>query len=140
MSALEVQVGGSHYKKYAIQPVEFAQVNGYDTTSSYALKHITRHQDKLGREDLEKASHYVALRQEFLSRTNPANARPFEPVIPMQQYVTANKIGRRESLILDLLDLWLRNPDSVEYPEKIKRKLAELADDIYPPKKDHAHD
>lgn len=132
MSALETQVGGDHYKKYPLQPVYYAQVNGYDTCSSYALKHITRHRDKLGRQDLEKAAHYVELRQEIMAEFNPAHLRPFAPTIPMAQYITKNRIPRPEALILDLLDLWLRNPTEVEYPEKIKRKLAELIASTYP--------
>lgn len=132
MSALETQVGGDHYKKYKLQPVQFAQINGYDTCSSYALKHITRHADKLGRQDIEKAIHYVELRQELMSNVNTAHLAPFAPTIPMARYITENNIPRAEALILDLLDLWLREPDVAEYPEKIKRKLLALADDLYP--------
>jgi len=132
MSALDTQVGGSHYKRYAIQPFEFALVNGYDAGTAYILKHVTRHQDKLGREDLEKSIHYVEMRQEVFSRYNTAHFRPYEPIIPMAKYIKENQIGRREAVICDMLDLWMRFPASVEYPEKLKRKLAELADALYP--------
>lgn len=139
MSALEAQVGGNHYKKYPLQPVYYAQVNGYDTCSSYALKHITRHADKLGRQDLDKAIHYVELRQEILAEFNPAHFRPFEPTIPMAKYISLNKIPKPEAYILDQLDLWLRNPAETTFPETIKRKLRELADVAYPETEGTAH-
>jgi len=132
MSALETQIGGSHYKNYAIQPFEFALVNGYDAGASYIVKHITRHRDKNGREDLLKAHHYVELRQEILSNYNTAHFRPFEPAIPVARYVSANGIGTKEGVLLNLLELWLRHPDQVHHAEKLKRKLLELADQLYP--------
>jgi len=132
MSALETQIGGSHYKRYAIQPFEFALVNGYDAGASYICKHITRHRDKLGREDLLKAHHYVELRQEILSRYNNQHFRPFEPAIPVARYVKANSIPQKEALLLTLLEQWLRYPGEVEHAEKMKRKLLELADNLYP--------
>lgn len=132
MSPTETQVGGDHYKKYPLSPFEFAQVNGWDTGTSYILKHVTRHRDKAGREDLLKAIHYVELRQEVMSRYNTAHFRPYEPTTPVIRYVTLNKIPKAEALILDLLELWIRNPGEVVYPEKIKRKLLDLADAAYP--------
>ena len=60
-SALDVQVGGGHYKKYAIQPVEFCQKNKLNYCEANVIKYICRHKDKGGLEDLKKVKHYVDL-------------------------------------------------------------------------------
>jgi len=52
-------VGGSHYKKYAIQPVEFIRQNNIPYIEGCAIKYLVRHKDKNGKEDLEKAKHYI---------------------------------------------------------------------------------
>ena len=59
--ALDVQVGGQHYKKYAIQPAEYCQRNRLNSLESSIIKYATRHQDKNGREDIEKIIHCAKL-------------------------------------------------------------------------------
>lgn len=58
-TAYETQVGGDHYKDYKIQPSEFVNNNKLLFAEGNAIKYICRHQDKGGREDLEKAKHYI---------------------------------------------------------------------------------
>lgn len=60
-NAWDKQVGGEHYKQYAIQPAKFALANGLDYAQSNAIKYIVRHKDKNGVQDLDKAIHYVEL-------------------------------------------------------------------------------
>lgn len=55
MSALDKQVGGNHYKHYAIQPIEYCQKNELNYCESNVVKYVSRHKDKGGRLDLEKA-------------------------------------------------------------------------------------
>lgn len=64
-SALDVQEGGDHYKKYKIQPVEFAFANNMPFLDANAFKYICRHADKNGMEDLRKARHYLELMAEM---------------------------------------------------------------------------
>lgn len=64
-SALDIQEGGQHYKKYAIQPIEFVVRNNVPTLESNALKYILRHGDKNKMEDLRKARHYLELMAEM---------------------------------------------------------------------------
>lgn len=59
------QVGGSHYKKYAIQPSEYILKNNIGWLEGNAIKYLTRWKDKGGRQDLEKAKHYVELLLEW---------------------------------------------------------------------------
>jgi hypothetical protein len=63
--ALDVQVGGQHYKKYAIQPAEYCQRNRLNSLESSIIKYATRHQDKNGREDIEKIIHCAKLILKF---------------------------------------------------------------------------
>ena len=60
-NAWDKQVGGDHYKQYAIQPAQFALANGLDYAQSNAIKYIVRHKDKNGVQDLDKAIHYIEL-------------------------------------------------------------------------------
>ena len=60
-NALDVQVGGSHYKSMRIQPVEFIQVNGLGFCEGNAIKYLCRWKNKNGVEDLKKARHYIDL-------------------------------------------------------------------------------
>lgn len=61
MDAWQKQVGGSHYKQYAIQPAQFALANKLDYAQSNAIKYIVRHAEKNGVQDLDKAIHYIEL-------------------------------------------------------------------------------
>ena len=60
-SPLQSQVGGAHYKDFAIQPVEFCQRNELNYCESACVKYVSRHRAKNGRQDIEKAIHYLQL-------------------------------------------------------------------------------
>ena len=60
-NALNIQVGGDHYKKYKIQPVEYAFKNGLDCCQHNVIKYVTRFRDCKGLQDLQKAKHYIDL-------------------------------------------------------------------------------
>ena len=61
MSALDTQVGGSHYKNMVIQPVEFIERNNLGFCVGNIIKYVCRYKDKNGIEDLKKARHYIDL-------------------------------------------------------------------------------
>lgn len=60
-NALDVQVGGSHYKGLAIQPIEYIHANKLGYCEANVVKYISRWRDKGGKQDLEKVKHYVDL-------------------------------------------------------------------------------
>lgn len=60
-SALDVQIGGGHYKQFAIQPVEFIHKNGIPFVEGNCIKYLARWRDKGGIEDLKKVKHYIDL-------------------------------------------------------------------------------
>ncbi len=56
---LDHQVGGDHYKKFKIQPIEFITLNQIPYIEANVIKYICRWKDKNGIEDLKKARHYL---------------------------------------------------------------------------------
>ena len=60
-SALDVQAGGDHYKKLAVQPIEYIHANGIPFAEGSVIKYVTRWRDKGGVEDLKKARHFLDL-------------------------------------------------------------------------------
>lgn len=63
--ATDKQIGGTHYKDYEIQPVEFAMRNKLDLCQANIVKYTVRFRDKGGLEDLLKARHYIDLLIEY---------------------------------------------------------------------------
>lgn len=53
------QVGGSHYQVASIQPWDIMAAYGLDPWSANVVKYILRFPYKAGRQDLEKAQHYI---------------------------------------------------------------------------------
>lgn len=60
-TAMEIQVGGDHYKNMEIQPVEFCMKNNLNFCQSSVVKYICRYKNKNGLEDLRKAKHFIDL-------------------------------------------------------------------------------
>ena len=58
-AATSTQVGGDHYTKLAIQPMEYSMRNKLDACQHTIVKYVTRFRDKGGVEDLRKARHVI---------------------------------------------------------------------------------
>lgn len=119
---LDVQIAGDHYKQLPIQPIEFAMANHYDACATNILKYVSRHRGKGGRQDIEKALHYVALRQQLTSGASLVERmviflrgescigrwrRNNGPTIAMATYVQANDMRGSEVAALLALEHWL---------------------------------
>ncbi|MCR4942038.1 MAG: DUF3310 domain-containing protein [Campylobacter sp.] len=61
MSALDTEIGGNHYKKMIIQPVDFILKNNIGFCEGNVIKYVCRYQAKNGLQDLEKAKHYLEI-------------------------------------------------------------------------------
>lgn len=55
------QIGGSHYKKFKIQPYEFISKNNLSFFQGNVVKYVCRYLFKNKVEDLEKIIHYCQL-------------------------------------------------------------------------------
>jgi hypothetical protein len=64
-ASLSTQIGGNHYTKLAIQPMEYSMANGLDACQHTIVKYVTRFRDKNGIEDLKKAKHTLDMLIEF---------------------------------------------------------------------------
>lgn len=89
MKTLKTQVGGTHYSKMAIQPVEFIHKNNIGFIEGSVIKYVTRWREKNGVEDLRKAKHFLEIlieqecqdvktavenaKREYLERVNNEN-------------------------------------------------------------------
>lgn len=64
--SLTIQIGGDHYKKLGIQPIEYIMSNDLGFCEGNAIKYITRYKAKGGKQDIEKAIHYLQILLETL--------------------------------------------------------------------------
>lgn len=71
MSAMQTQVGGDHYKKLAIQPMQYSMANKLDACQHTIIKYVTRFRDKGGIYDLQKAKHVIDMLIELESQQAP---------------------------------------------------------------------
>jgi hypothetical protein len=62
---LGVQIGGTHYRHFKIQPIEFITKNKMNFIEGNIIKYICRHKFKGKVEDLLKIKHYVDLLIKF---------------------------------------------------------------------------
>ena len=60
-SALNKQVGGSHYKDKGIQPIIYIHANELGFCEGNVVKYVTRWRSKNGIADLKKAIRYLEL-------------------------------------------------------------------------------
>lgn len=69
------QVGGQHYREAAVQHWDFAAVQGMDYFQGQITKYVTRWKKKNGRQDLEKALHflekYIEVHEHFAADVHP---------------------------------------------------------------------
>lgn len=66
--ALDVQVGGGHYKEMRIQPIEFGMANALNMCQALALRYIVRNKGGMRKriEEREKAIHCIELEIDFI--------------------------------------------------------------------------
>jgi len=72
---MKIQIGGDHYMKLKIQPVEFIYKNGISYIEGNIIKYVVRWRDKGGIDDLRKARHYLDMLIEMESKCTVQIAR-----------------------------------------------------------------
>lgn len=118
--SLQTQVGGSHYKKYAVQPLEFAEKAELTPIIFCVFKYVCRFKDKgRPREDLKKALHCIdvflecgrvkplefelAHIIEFLSQFDKLHGSALFEVLKLQTEKTVMQANRTRNAIYLLL-------------------------------------
>ena len=93
------QVGGDHYSKMKIQPAEFVNKNKMLFAEGNAIKYICRHINKGGKQDLEKAKHYIDM---IIERDRCRNVRRWQvqrpPYEARGRYGVHDQVGQNYHL------------------------------------------
>lgn len=94
-SALDVQVGGNHYKSMRIQPVEFITANDIPFREANVIKYVCRWKTKNGLDDLKKARHYLDMvieeeqkRIDAADKKAQATAKGVDKYLPLRRRCT----------------------------------------------------
>ena len=66
-----IQIGGSHYMYFDIQPYEFISKNNLSFFQGCVIKYVCRYMHKNGVEDLDKIIHYCELEKKKLQDATP---------------------------------------------------------------------
>ena len=113
MSATKKQVGGNHYKKYKIQPVEFAQANELNYCESNIIKYAVRHKDKNGIDDVKKI--FILVPNFFKSRDDHTSL-PYLSLLGHKLSAFIVKILKKPYLLSDgsNWDVWYRSASEYE--------------------------
>lgn len=86
LSPLVKQVGGTHYKKFEYQPIEFFQDVNLNTALSYAVKYVSRYPNK-NVDDLDKAIHCLELFNDWYRKQLNKEYIPATGVIPIDKLI-----------------------------------------------------
>jgi len=120
-NALERQVGGTHYKGMKIQPLEFAMANAWDAGAFSILKYLSRHATKNGLQDVEKALHFIDLRDHFYEHVTAGDTK-----IAMSDYIVQNAFAGPTATALYHLYLWVKTPAGDHHLVELRKVIAVL--------------
>tara|TARA_R100001079_G_scaffold6469_1_gene3876 strand:+ start:50 stop:328 length:279 start_codon:yes stop_codon:yes gene_type:complete len=67
------QIGGSHYKSFAIEPWTFVQENNLNPFQANVIRYACRYKNKGGIQDLEKIIHYCEMEIDFMKNKKKKN-------------------------------------------------------------------
>ena len=113
MSSYDTQVGGDHYKDMKIQPSEFINKNKMQFAEGNAIKYICRHQKKGGKQDLEKAKHYIDMIIERDYGDDTYKSQTFEVSLPNDLSISYGDVETK----------WENNMTYEELQEKVSKLL-----------------
>ena len=116
----EKQIDGDHYRA-SIQHWDVIGIHGIGYLEGCATKYVTRHKNKNGLIDLEKAGHYV---EKMLDLRFAYNYQPsgVVPMVTVTAFCAANDLGWLESAIVETLLRW----DSAEDLERAHHNIMTL--------------
>lgn len=103
-SALDEQVGGDHYRKLGIQPIELIRDINANFFQGNVIKYVTRYKDKNGVKDLEKAKHYLELMRELHPDNNSNKITSYE-IDSVNEYICVNNIDTDAAKIIRIVSL-----------------------------------
>lgn len=124
---LKTQVGGSHYKGFAIEPAEFLGRNKIGWLEGDAIVYLCRHALKGGAEDVKKAIHFCRMILEMTyGQTEPSTQVP-TPVERFDKLVqelaeTSHKARRLDDLVIRISQILAGLLDDVDDNDFIQNR------------------
>lgn len=127
--ANKIQVGGQHYKTGTFEHWDWTERQGIGYLEGCASKYVARFRDKGGRQDLQKAVHYVDKLIELHRATSRRNRATFIDYTLCEVWYKAMKLNAIQTQILegllrwqgeeDLLriKMWIMRLEATEYPD-----------------------
>lgn len=103
-SALDIQVGGAHYKDLVMQPIELIVSIGLGFIQGNIIKYVSRYKHKNGIEDIKKCAHYAQLAIQLETRRSPVTTRKIKLKTIAEyidRYCALNKIRGYEQFIIN---------------------------------------
>lgn len=89
MKATDEQVGGSHYKDMAFQPIELIAALRCSFIQGCIIKYVSRYKNKNGAQDIKKCIHYAQLAIE-LDDKRRCNDKALS--VNINKYILKNKL------------------------------------------------
>lgn len=130
-NALDVQVGGNHYKKWKVQPVEYITIKHLSFLRGCIIKRLMRDKDSL--EDLKKILHELELLRQ-LEHDKPS--KPFEDHVFFHQDGMPEEVKRLIARITEEQRLTEEhgpnNEISLMLIESLKRDVKQMIDERSP--------
>lgn len=128
MSANDKQIGGTHYAEGGdIQHWDWVIINGMGYLEGVASKYVARYRKKNGKQDLEKALHYVQKLQEaFAAGYVSPRSRFADKALITHQFAERNGLNAAEEVICKLLATWTDRSNLVQIELLVKNLIAKL--------------
>jgi hypothetical protein len=128
---LKKQIGGSHYKTMAIQPIEYSHQNGLSFIAGCIVKRLSRYNHPTGKglEDIEKALHELDIlidqhRKGFVYDANT------EQAIRASEFCAANNIDGKRRKIIEKLTAYYHAEPLLRYLSDAREHLDELLQEL----------
>lgn len=114
------QVGGTHYSCMKYQPIDLIIKLDLDFIQGCIVKYLSRHKNKNGKEDIEKAIQYMefGLKSGKRMACNPAYFDELE------KYCEANSLDEEEKITLNFA-LFRSFSYAIDWANKIKARYEE---------------
>lgn len=128
MSALQEQIGGGHYKKLKIQPVEYIVANNIPYCEGSCIKYLTRWRDKGGVQDLNKAKHFIDIIIYHVERIGVTH-NPVTVTIHPYKYCLANSVPLNEGIAISLVTFW-RECSGVDALHMAKERIERIIEEV----------
>lgn len=123
MKATDVQIGGSHYKDMAMQPIELIAALRCSFIQGCIIKYISRYRAKNGAQDIKKCIHYAQLAiqlgdrklhkdSDYIKEANMFIAK--NKLTILQRGIILNSLNNKYNIVITLCKELLQ----IEYPEE----------------------